>query len=316
MPALILRCLIVCVALLFQGCAPQATPLRVGTNLWIGYEPLYLAEAHGLFRAHAMRMVTMRNATEVQQALRAGVLEVAALTLDEVFTVLQDGADLKVILVMDVSAGADVLIARPSFTSVKALAGRRIGVESTAVGAVMLQSALESADLPASRVKLIPVPVEQHVSAYQAGKVDALVTFEPARSQLLALGGRTLFDSRQIPGRIVDVLVTTPQVAAQRGDELRALIAGFFAMNEYRQREPEAAASAMAPRLGLSSTEVLAAYGGIRVPSPEENRQMLRPVGAIRPPAQALMQVMLEGGLLRHPVSLDGLFDDRFLPGR
>jgi len=43
--------------------------------------------------------------------------------------------------------------------------------------------------------------------AFKKRQVDAIVTFEPVKSELLSSGANILFDSHQIPGRIVDVLV-------------------------------------------------------------------------------------------------------------
>lgn len=45
------------------------------------------------------------------------------------------GVALQVALICDVSAGADVLLAPPAIANLAALRGRRIGVESTALGA-------------------------------------------------------------------------------------------------------------------------------------------------------------------------------------
>lgn len=59
--------------------------LRLGTNVWPGYEPLYLAAEHEAWPSRFnVRMVEYPSATEVLRAFRNRALEAAALTLDEV----------------------------------------------------------------------------------------------------------------------------------------------------------------------------------------------------------------------------------------
>lgn len=299
------------------ACTPPKSPFRVGSNIWLGYEPLYLAQDMGLYDPARIRLVAMSNATEVQRALRAGTLEAAALTLDEVLSLKQDGFDLRVVLVMDFSQGADVLLARPGITHLADLRGRRVGVESSAVGAVMLDGALEKAGLDIADIQLVHLTIDQHERAYREDRVDALVTFEPVGTTLLAAGARSLFDSRDIPGRIVDVLAVPPETLTSHPDELRQLIRGHFAALDYLRREPLQAAGRMRPRQGLPAETILTAYRGLNLPDRAENRRLLAsPSPALQPAAERLARLMLDRRILNHPVSVAGMFDPTWLPER
>ena len=199
--------LLACVGLL-AGCNPHYTPpLMVGTNTWIGYEPLYLARSLGYHDGLPLRLVELGSTTQAMDALRVGKLDLAGVTLDEALTLVQEGLPLRIIWVMNISAGADAIIARPGIRRLADLRGQRIGVEQTAVGAYMLQAALEQAGMQASDVSVLPLPLDEHLSAWHGRRVDAVVTFDPVRQTLLNEGGVTVFDSRALPGEIVDVLV-------------------------------------------------------------------------------------------------------------
>lgn len=300
---------------LTAGCQRHADDLRVGTNVWIGYETLYLAEQLGYYGGEPVRLVTMHNATEIQQALRAGVLEVGSLTLDEALNLAQEGMDIRIIAVMDVSDGADVLIAHPSVETLADLRGRRIGVESTAVGAVMLEGALQAAGLQPGDVEVVDMGVQEHGAMFAAGKVDAVVTFEPVRSELLKQGGRVLFDSSRTPGRVVDVLVTTPQVARDRADALRTLVAGHFRALDHFRGAPLQAAALMSRRQGMAAEEIVAAFEGIHIPDLAENRRYLAaPEPLIEKSAASLAALMLQSRLLQRSIDVHGMADDAFLP--
>ena len=307
------------ILLLTTGCTEPYKPFRVGSNVWIGYESLYLARALGQFDGTPIQLVEMNNATEVSNALRAGVLEGAALTLDEVLTVCQDGIDLRVVLIMDFSEGADVLLARPEFPDLESLRSRRIGVESSAVGAILLQEALESAGMSSAEVQVVHLAVDHHVDAWGKDQVDALVTFEPVRTRILQKGAHELFSSRQIPGRILDVLVVRADLDARQQNHLRQLLRGHFAALDVLRQQPLAAARRMAPRTQISEPEVLSSFEGVRIPDLEENRRLLAgDAPDMTASVRRLAEWMLAQQMFRRRVIPEeivrNLFDDRWLP--
>ncbi len=289
--------------------------LRIGTNIWPGYEFLYAARDGGLFDSSAVKLVELLSATDVLQALAADTLEGGALTLDEVLTARTSGIDLTVIAVLDVSAGADALLVRPGIESLADLRGRRIALEQTAVGAVLLAVALERAGLVPADVRMIYRTVDRHVDAYRRGEVDAVVSFDPARSQLLAAGAVSLFDSREIPGRIVDVLAVRPRALRESSRAVRALVAGHFEMRQRFLSAPQQLAPQLASRLGLGADETLAIYTGLHLPDLRENHALLdgRP-SRLEQTAVELSRVMQQAQLLPVAAPLEGLVDPRWLP--
>lgn len=298
-------------ALLLAGCGQPSEALRIGSNVWPGYEPLYLARALGLLRPAAARLVEYSSATQVMDAFADGAIDAAALTLDEALLLHQSGLALRIVLVMDVSNGADALLARPPLDSLAALRGRRIGVEDTAVGAYLLDAALQSAALSIQDVRVMPLRANEHERAYRSGAVDALVTFEPTRSRLLAEGAHVLFDSRQIPGQIMDVLAVRPEVAAS---PLQTVLEAWFAALAYHSRQPQAAAAQMSRRLRLAAPQVREAMGLIHLPGRDENRRLLAtapsPLGERM---QALAKAMAEHGLAEAGLETASILDENLL---
>lgn len=303
-------------ALLWVACSPTSQPpLRVATNVWSGYETLYLARSLGLYDPAHIRLVEMTSAGEVSYALRNSTVEAGALTLDEALSLMQDGMDLRVVLVMDVSHGADALLARDDIEQLQDLRGKRVGVETGAVGAMMLDAALQAGRLRATDIKMVPLPPNALLAAWRDGRVDAVVTFNPLRTQLLAQGAHSLFDSSQIPGRIIDVLVVRGDVFDSRPGVLKELLLGYFAALAHLQQNPQDAATRMAPRLGVTPEQVPLQFSGLELPGLQENRNWLSgPAPAIKAVAADLGSVMLQRHLLRHPVNIDRLAAPDFLP--
>src|SRR5215510_7656591 len=107
------RCLaalvaLVVLALAVGGCMRETEPpLRIGTNVWIGTEPLYLARDLGLLQREAVQLVEYPSASEVSRAFRNQAIDGMVISLDELFVLAVDGQQPKVVLVVDVSHGAD-----------------------------------------------------------------------------------------------------------------------------------------------------------------------------------------------------------------
>lgn len=306
-------------AALFAGgnlasCANREPPIRIATNNWPGYAMLHLAGAQGYLKQPNERIIEMPSTTACLQALAAGSIEGAGLTLDETISAIADGIDLRVVAVLDVSNGADVLLAKPSITSLSDLKGHRIGVEQTAVGAVMLSAALQHAGLRANDVKIVSTPVNEHRARFISGEVDALITFEPVTSQLAATGARKLFSSANIPGQIVDVLALRASALDASPNAVRALVSGHFrALADWRNK-PATVAPFIAEYLGLNPEQVGAVFEGLDLPDKAANQQWLKGAPSkLESTAASLMNAMLNARLLSSPVPVAGLANSHFL---
>ena len=308
----------VCMAWLVVGCGPRyEPPLMVGTNIWAGYEPLYLARDLGYYDGQPLRLVELGSTTQVMDALRTGRLDVAGVTLDEALTLAHEGVPISVIWVMNISAGEDVIIARPPLAQVSDLRGRRVGVEQTAVGAYMLQGALQQAGLKVGEVTVVPLPIDEHVAAWRSGSVDALVTFDPARHVLLHEGGQEIFDSRSLPGEIVDVLVARHSALQCCEQRIAALLRGQRQALDYLAQQRDDALLRMSRRPGTRPEDVGRALAGMELPDAARNRSLLQAPASGQGPtlhdtALRLSHIMRAKDILSHAVPVQTLIDARF----
>mgnify|MGYP003345035721 FL=1 len=123
-----------------------------------------------------------------------------------------------VVLVLDESRGGDQLLARPPVAAIPQLRGRRVAVPQSTLGCFLLGRALERHGLRLADVTLSHMPLEAIPAALASGRVDAAALFPPySERATLQAGATRLFDSRQIPGEILHVLVVDPQALPQIG---------------------------------------------------------------------------------------------------
>jgi len=249
----------------------------------------------------------------VVRAFKNRAIEFAALTGDEFLRLAAEEPDVRAVLVMDISKGADALIGKTE-QSLKELCGKKIGVEVNALGVYMLTRALSVAGLKKDQVQIVPLENDQHVTAFYQGRVDALVTFEPHRSKLLKQGGRVLFDSSRISGEVVAYLVTRESLLRDRPEAVKTIISGWFKARERLLNEGDQAARLVASREGVTPAEFLESLDLLEIPSLEKNRQMLAEKGKAANLIASTYQMMIQNGLLHGSVPTDKLFNGGFLP--
>jgi NitT/TauT family transport system substrate-binding protein len=302
-------------AIAVTGC-PQtpSSPLRIGTNLWPGYETLHLAKNLGYYDQQNIKLVDYPSGTEEVRAYRNGEIEGAGLSIDQALVLAATQGDVKIIAVMDVSDGGDVILGKPEITNIKALKGKRVGVESTALGAYFLARALEKNGLSPKDVQIVSLELTEHERAYKEGKVDAVVTFGPARVKLLAAGAKLLFDSSQIPGEIVDTLVVRQSAIDNSAKDIQALVNGRFRALDYLTKNPQEAAARIAPRTQVTPEQILDAFKGLRQPDLAENQKLLDQSNpALINGMRGLVKVMVENKLLSKEIDPALILDDRFV---
>ena len=261
-------------ALIFSllGCSEQTDTLRIGANRWLGYGPLYLADDLHWMTPSGYRLVEYPHTTGVLRGYRNGLLDAALLTLDEALILQSSGQPVQILLVADVSAGADVLFANAHIQQLAQLRGQRIGVENSALGAFFLSRILDLAKLPASDISVIDMPVNEHLHALRTGQIDAAINFASASASFAPLGVHPLLDSRALPNEIIDVLVINPQrVSAQQAKRLREL---WFTSQEQWFEQRQDIDPRLSRRLGLNGDELAQTLAGLQIGDRALNQQL------------------------------------------
>ena len=266
------RALTLALILSLLGCSDQTDTLRIGANRWLGYGPLYLADDLHWMTPSGYRLVEYPHTTGVLRGYRNGLLDAALLTLDEALILQSSGQPVQILLVADVSAGADVLFANAHIQQLAQLRGQRIGVENSALGAFFLSRILDLAKLQAREISVIDMPVNEHLNALRTGQIDAAINFASASASFAPLGVHPLLDSRALPNEIIDVLVINPQrVSAQQAKRLREL---WFTSQEQWFEQRQDIDPRLSRRLGLNGDELAQTLAGLQIGDRALNQQL------------------------------------------
>ncbi|HAJ63972.1 MAG TPA: nitrate ABC transporter [Cyanobacteria bacterium UBA8543] len=297
------------------SCSQQSLkPLRIATNLWTGYEPLHLARDLGYYGDTPIQIVEYASNIERVRAFRNRDVEITSASLNTVLEIAQTNPDARVLLAVDFSDGADAIVAKPEIKTLQDLKGRKIGLESSTLGVFLLTRGLEQVGLSLADVQTVSLEIPQQEEAFKQDRVDAVVTYGPARSNLLAAGAKSLFDTSQIPAEIVDTLVGREELLTNYATQMQVLGRAWFRALDYMKKNPEDAARRMAQRQGVTTEQFKKSLNGVRFLTLQENQKLLgKTDNSLLNGAKRLSQFMVKNKLLQQKLEPTRLLDARLV---
>ncbi len=268
-------CILLIVGML-PGCSPPPDPpLRVGLLVFPSYELPFLARHLGYFEDSQIELVDYESPVEAMRDYRNGLIHAVALAIDYAYQLEQSEDGHRIFYVIDYSNGADAIIAQDGIGTFQELAGKRVGVEASGLGAFVLHRALEINNMSARDIIIRPVDIERQEDAFYARDIDAVVTYEPIIHRILEHGGNEIWNSRQIPGEIVDVLITRESTIENRRDQLVTLVNAWLQAIDYLDQSPDKAAQFMAVREGILPQDFLSTLQDITLMRRDDNIHLL-----------------------------------------
>lgn len=291
----------VALLLLLSACGEKTQPLRIGTTPWPGYEFLHLAETLGYFKEEGVtvQLVDFLSLADSSRAFERGQIDIWGTTLVElVLSHKHSQRHAQAFLVVNESAGGDVILAKTPIHSVTQLKDKRIGLEPSTVDVVLLHHALQQASLSAEQVRLVPLAQADLEDALQSGQVDAVSTYPPNSVHIARdTSINQIFDSSQIPNTIIDVLAGDRLIIEERSEEIAAISRAFFRARAFATQNPQQAFAMLTQGSQITEQELHDVLQGIRLTSAEEQSAYLQPSGRLGPAIDGSMQALVASGL-------------------
>lgn len=254
----------------WQLLQPERTELRIAINPWPGYEFAFLAQQLGYFEEEGVRvrLIELSSLGDARRAFERGQADGFFGTIVELVHAEQHSPRTPVsIMAVNVSLGADMILARADIGSVPELRGRRVGVENGSLGVYVLARALELHGMDWSDIEAVHVPTFQSAKVFELGEIDAAVIYPPMSHEIERAGSsRRVFTSSEIPGEVLDLFAMCRVANRERRHEVDAFCRAFFRAQRFAAEHPEIAYPMMAARQSVSVDEFVASItDGIRI---------------------------------------------------
>ena len=245
------------------------TPLKIGTVVWIGYGPFYVAEAQDLFKKYNLK-VTLQVFSDpalIPPALVGGAVDGAMVTYDQVIGQVAAGKGQRVVMPIDYSNGGDAIVADRSIDKLVDMKGKKIGYNPLSPSDFLLTYALSRVGLSDKDISPVSMTPEAVPAAMASGQMPIGVTYEPSLSQIVGQGGgkkfKVLFSSKDAPGLIADVLVFDDKFIKTRPAEISGVIQGYLDGLAFMRAKPDEAAKIIGKAMGVSAKEVREQLSGV-----------------------------------------------------
>lgn len=218
--------------LLVLGHGVSAAPTyRIAWSHYTGWEPWQLAEHSGMLKKWAdkygikIELVLINDYVESINLYTAGSFHGCAMTNMDALTIpASGGVDSSAIIVGDFSNGNDGIVMKNGI-KVPDLKGREIKLVQLTVSHYLLSRALEMNGMKETDVSLTNTSDADIAAIFASEANGAVVTWNPPLMQCRNVkGAKLIFDSSQIPGEIIDLMV----VRSDAPDTLKKALTGAW----------------------------------------------------------------------------------------
>lgn len=251
------------------GGAHAAEKANIGTVVWIGYGPYYVAAAKDMFKKSGVK-VSLQFFTDpalIPPAIEGGAVDGGMLTYDQVIAQVARGSSQRVVMPIDYSDGGDAIVSSTSIKTITDFKGKKVAFNPLSPSDFLLSYALKSNGMSESDVRIVNMTPEAIPAAMASGTLPIGVTYEPNVSQIVGMNGgkdfHVVFSTKNAPGLITDVLVFKKEYIKAKPTVVKALIQGYLDGLAYMKSNPDDAARIIGKALGISAAEVKEQLSGV-----------------------------------------------------
>jgi NitT/TauT family transport system substrate-binding protein len=206
-------------ALAIPATAQEKTDFKVAWSIYVGWMPWGYAKDAGIVDKWAdkygikIEVTQFNDYVESINQYTAGSFDAVTLTnMDGLSIPAVGGVDTTAVIVGDFSNGNDVVILKDK-DKLEDIIGQNVHLVQYSVSHYLLARALETIGKTEQDVKVVNLSDADMVAAYPTPDITSVVTWNPLASSILAMpGAHDVFNSSQIPGEIIDMMVANTDV--------------------------------------------------------------------------------------------------------
>ncbi|MEO1705124.1 MAG: putative urea ABC transporter substrate-binding protein [Pseudomonadota bacterium] len=224
------------IALATGAAAQEKTEFKVAWSIYVGWMPWGYLEDSGIMDKWAdkygidVEIVQINDYVESIIQYTEGEFDgVSATNMDTLSIPAGGGVDTTALIVGDFSNGNDAVIVKGD-GELADLEGKPVNLVELSVSHYLLARALDSVGLRESQLEaVINTSDADMIAAFATPDVEAVVTWNPLVSTILEdPSAKKLFDSSDIPGEIIDLMVVNTEVLEANPSFGKALVGAWY----------------------------------------------------------------------------------------
>lgn len=204
-------------------------------SIYVGWMPWGYAEEQGIVQKWADKydinidVVQINDYIESINQYTLGQFDGCTMTNMDALTIpAAGGVDSTALIVGDFSNGNDGIILKNE-DQLEAIRGQRVNLVELSVSHYLLARGLESVGMTERDVRVVNTSDADLVAAASTPSVSAVTTWNPLLNEILAMPDTNLvFDSSEIPGEIIDLLVVNTETLEAHPELGKALVGAWY----------------------------------------------------------------------------------------
>lgn len=243
---------------------PSAQPRKefnIGWSIYAGWMPWPYAQQAGIVKKWAdkygikINVVQVNDYVESINQYTAGKFDGVTVTNMDALTIpAAGGKDTSAIIVGDYSNGNDGILLKGADT-LSAIKGRQVYLVEFSVSHYLLARGLEKTGLKMTDIKTVNTSDADIVGAFASPDAQAAVAWNPQLSVMKGqAGAREVFNSSQIPGEILDLMVVDTATLKANPNLGKALAGIWYETVALMQRQDVMGKEARAAMAKLAGT--------------------------------------------------------------
>jgi len=231
-------------SLLLSSTAQAQDSFKVCWSIYVGWMPWAYGAESGIVKKWAdkydidIEVVQINDYIESINQYTAGQFDACTMTNMDALTIpAAGGVDSTALIVGDFSNGNDgiVLKGKQQLADIK---GQNVNLVELSVSHYLLARALESVDMKEADVQVVNTSDADLVAAYGTDDVTSVATWNPLLSEIASQpDSHKVFDSSQIPGEIIDLLVINTDTLKAHPQLGKALTGAWYEIMQKMQAE-------------------------------------------------------------------------------
>ena len=222
-------------SLVLSANALAADSFKVCWSIYVGWMPWSYGDQEGIVQKWADKygieidVVQINDYVESINQYTAGQFDACTMTNMDALTIpAAGGVDSTALIVGDFSNGNDAVILKDK-SSLSDIKGQTVNLVELSVSHYLLARGLDTVGLSEADVNVVNTSDADMVSIFGTSDVTSVVTWNPLVSEILAMPNTNkVFDSSQIPGEIIDLLVVNTDTLNANPKLGKALVGAWY----------------------------------------------------------------------------------------
>lgn len=305
------------------GAVRAADTINCVFPFWFGFAPVFVADKKGYFAEEELTVTWSfdNDRANVLPALETGAIDCTMRTIGESMARPRTPETSGVIIgTIDISIGADGVVAGPGIETVEDLVGKTFAGEINHPGTVLTQFALSEIGKSVKDLDIRLINTDDSIAVFEDDSVAAVATWEPMLSQIVKNtsreGSKVLLDSGDYEGLITDIILVRTDDYQANPDKYAKFLRGIYRAIDVYMANPDEFIALSAPEFGVPGAEMKEALAGVKYTTYEETLEYM-PVsqdGKLREVFDAFNDINMSLELQDSPLPYAPYIDGSLLP--